>query len=162
MFEKMFRQSQGKPIVYNGETIFRYDAINVNKHFSGIIKLNAASSVWRQGIKLKVDNFLIIDETKRNEMALWADYFKNDIPFYGETNNGLLYINNIWDTGNGVIESWYNGAAMKKKVLTFNHIRYFCNDGHPNDDFSDIVFEIVLDREPVMDRSKLPSCWYIE
>jgi len=53
----------------------------------------------------------------------------------------VLGIKNVWDTGNGVIQSWYNGSAMVVEEIE-NGKRYRCNDGHPDNNFDDIVFSI--------------------
>ena len=37
------------------------------------------------------------------------------------------------------------GAAMRKETLSPNHFRYRCNDGHVNDDFTDIIFDLILE-----------------
>lgn len=34
---------------------------------------------------------------------------------------------------------------MKKEIIAKNHFRYYCNDGHPDDNFDDNVFEIIID-----------------
>ena len=39
---------------------------------------------------------------------------------------------------------WQRGAAMILEV-DGNTRRYRCNDGHPDDNFDDIIFEITID-----------------
>lgn len=34
---------------------------------------------------------------------------------------------------------------MRKETLSPNHFRYRCNDGHVNDDFTDIIFDLILE-----------------
>src|SRR5262249_40623643 len=43
--------------------------------------------------------------------------------------------------GNGVMQSWHNRAAMLIDVLPDKRL-YRCNDGHPDDNFDDVVFRI--------------------
>lgn len=147
-FDKLFLETMGNPIIYNNENLFRLDKLNVECEFSGVIKLISTSSKWRQGVELRTDRILTINNISGKIMTLWEDYFQFDVPFYGKTNNGILSVNNIWDFGNGATESWRNGAAMKKKEIDHNHIRYFCNDFEPDEDFNDIVFDIILDEIP--------------
>ena len=52
-----------------------------------------------------------------------------------------IEVKNVWDVGNGVIESWHNGAAMIVELLPDGR-RYLCNDGFADDDFDDIVFRL--------------------
>jgi len=54
---------------------------------------------------------------------------------------GYLGIKNVWDIGNGTIEAWHSGAAMIVEEIE-NGRRYHCNDGHPDENFDDIVFTI--------------------
>ena len=147
-FDKLFLETMGEPINYNYETLIRLDKLNVECEFSGIVRLISTSSKWRQGVELRTDSVLIINNTSGKIMTLWEDFLQFDIPFYGKTNNGLLSVNNIWDFGKGVTESWSNGAAMKKIEIDHNHYRYCCNDFEPDEDFDDIVFDIILDEMP--------------
>lgn len=41
-------------------------------------------------------------------------------------------------------QAWVMGGAMIKEVIAKNHFRYHCNDGQPNDDFTDIVFDVII------------------
>ena len=50
-------------------------------------------------------------------------------------------IKNIWDPGDGTIFSWIGGAAMIVEEIE-NGRRYRCNDGHPDENFDDIIFTI--------------------
>lgn len=45
--------------------------------------------------------------------------------------------------GHDMVDSRHNGAAMKKTVRE-GTIRYRCNDGQPDEDFDDLVFEVTL------------------
>jgi hypothetical protein len=57
--------------------------------------------------------------------------------------DGVCQVKNVWDTGNGVMQSWHNGAAMIIHRGT-SSTKYECNDGFPDDDFDDLVFRIEL------------------
>jgi len=48
---------------------------------------------------------------------------------------------NAWDCGNGVKQSWHNGAAMIVEEIPHGR-RYRCNDGYADDDFDDIIFRL--------------------
>ena len=80
---------------------------------------------------------------------LWEDYLRGDpIAFKGTSKNLQLCVYNAWQqfswTGNPFTNYWKNGAAMIVEV-DGNTRRYRCNDGHPDEDFDDIIFEITMD-----------------
>lgn len=54
-----------------------------------------------------------------------------------------LHVKNIWDSGNGNADSCHNGAAMIVEISGSIRL-YRCNDGHPDDDFDDLVFSLEL------------------
>jgi hypothetical protein len=58
-----------------------------------------------------------------------------------QTKKGECQVKNVWDTGDGVMDSWHNGGAMVVEEIASGR-RYKCNDGRPDDDFNDIVFRI--------------------
>ena len=64
---------------------------------------------------------------------------KNSISNNKRNKSKKLEIKNVWDFGDGVMHSWHNGAAMWKEELDDGSIRYWCNDGYPDDDLNDIV-----------------------
>ena len=57
--------------------------------------------------------------------------------------SGTCHVKNVWDTGDGTIQIWHNGAAMIVERAG-NARRYRCNDGNPNADFDDLIFRVVL------------------
>ncbi|OJW19261.1 MAG: hypothetical protein BGO58_03090 [Sphingopyxis sp. 65-8] len=52
---------------------------------------------------------------------------------------------NVWDTGDGVMQSWHAGGAMIVEEIE-NVRRYLCNDGELDDDFDDLIFTLEIDR----------------
>lgn len=142
-FENLFRDSNGKPIEYKDETIFLADEIPVNKYFSGYLKLISTSSEWKQGVHLHINGKWAINSVKsKRGLLIWQEDMIDEIRFSGISKDGIIYIWNIWDRG--YTDSLHNGAAMKKKIIG-NEIIYYCNDGHPDDDFTDLIFKLVLD-----------------
>jgi hypothetical protein len=43
--------------------------------------------------------------------------------------------------GRGTTDAWHNGAAMIVHDIS-NGKQYQCNDGHPDDNFDDLVFRV--------------------
>ncbi len=143
-FETLFRKSNGKPVIYQGDTLYIADYIDINKKCSGYVKLISTSSEYKQGVALYADENLLINNIKGKKMVLWEKHFNNGIAFSAESSKGYLIVNNIWDIGNGVTQSGHNGAAMKKEIIAPNHFRYYCNDGHPDANFDDIIFDVII------------------
>lgn len=54
-----------------------------------------------------------------------------------------MKVTNIWDHGDGVTQKWHKGGALYIEELE-KGIRFFCNDGHYDDDFSDLIFDLIL------------------
>ncbi len=101
----------------------------------GLIEIEAL------GEKVK-DRTFFMENTAPKEIyiRLWHDNSKRKQP-KSLPKKGILGIKNIWNTGNGTISSWIGGAAMIVEEIK-NGKRYRCNDGHPDENFDDIVFTI--------------------
>ena len=135
--------AKGAPIKYKDLELIRIDRIPVKKKFSGYLRIISTNSEWKQGIRIKVDGLMTINACEGNDFIIWADDVKGDIPFEGTSKKLQLMIWNAWDTGSGRVDAWLNGAAM---ILELNGStrRYKCNDSHPDENFDDIIFEVIL------------------
>lgn len=143
-FQELFTESKGQPVEYNGQIINLGDRLPVSK--SQTIKLTFVSvnSDWRQGVHLHTDGtFEANGQTIKKAILLWQDTAPRECIFTVHTKNGELLMWNVWDTGDGVTHSGHNGAAMIVEELPNGRL-YKCNDGHPDDDFDDLVFSIEL------------------
>jgi len=146
---RLFRESDGESLKYKGHTIAMWNRIPITRKKHVKIKYNIIStnSEWVQGFAIRTDGELSFDDVKQTKKNEWIAIWENKSPaediFNCESKNGLLEVKNIWDTGNGCIESWNNGAAMWYEEIPGGR-RYHCNDGHFDDDFDDIIFEIVI------------------
>jgi len=112
-------------------------------------KLISTNSEWKQGFAFQTKGLILFeneDPIKKGWAAIWEHESPHEDFFLCKSKNGLLDIKNVWDTGNGVVESWSNGAAMWLEEISKGR-RYHCNDGHQDDDFDDIIFEIVVQGE---------------
>lgn len=141
-FDKDFMNAK-EAIKYKDLELIRIDRIPVKKKFSGYLKVISTNSEWKQGIRIKVDGLMTINACEGNDFIIWADDVKGDIPFEGTSKKSQLMIWNAWDTGSGRVDAWLNGAAM---ILELNGgtRRYKCNDSHPDENFDDIIFEVIL------------------
>ena len=143
VFEEMFTKSKGEPIVYRGKTLMMLDDFPSEGYTRFRLVFESCNAEWRQGAYLCIDDgrFTVEGQDCADGVVLWQDTAPKRVEF--EVTSGLttIEVRNVWDTGNGVMESWHNGAAMMMEPLP-NGRRYRCNDGYPDDDFDDIVFRI--------------------
>ncbi len=143
-FEKLFFESKGKPVVYGDKTIQMVDRIPMQNGQEFSITIENVNADWRQGICLTIDGSFIVNEKIINKsIILWQDTAPKTVKIKINSSKGELQIKNVWDTGDGVVHSWHNGAAMIVKE-SVNSRRYFCNDGRADDDFDDLVFRLDL------------------
>jgi hypothetical protein len=144
IFEQMFRESGGKPVKYKDVTLQMMDEIALGATNSVLIRFLSVNSEWRQGIALTTEGTFFLNMQKiKNGIVLWQDTAPQEVDFSVSSKSRILYVKNVWDTGDGVIQSWHNGSAMIVDVNS-KHRRYRCNDGLPDDDFDDLVFELVI------------------
>ncbi len=147
-FSELFRESDGEPITYNGKTCAMWDQFHLPGHHSKLkYRILSTNSEWRQGIAFSTDGSLIFEDGDA-VLKGWALIWEEDRPPFEEeflcrSKNLLLDLKNVWDRGGSVVDSWINGAAIWIKEIP-NGRRYHCNDGHFDDDFDDIIFEISI------------------
>lgn len=60
-----------------------------------------------------------------------------------QTTKGECFIKNVWDPGDGTMDSCHNEAGMIVENIPSGR-RYLCNEGQPDEDFNDIIFRIEL------------------
>jgi hypothetical protein len=142
-FDKEFMNAKGAPVTYNGLELVRIDRIPVKKKFSGYLRVISTNSEWKQGIRIKIDGSMTINSCEGNDFIIWAEDINGDVFFEGTSKKLQLMIWNAWDTGSGRVDAWLNGAAMIIEE-NGNIRRYKCNDSHPDENFDDIVFEVVI------------------
>ena len=150
-FESLFRKSAGKPIQYHGETLMLMDKIPVPNKFKLSVILLSPHSQWQQAIKFKTKGKMIShhSEIESHYFLLWEKDLK-EAQAHNEryeydciSKNNELMIRNAWKDDTGVLEAWVRGAAMKREVIAPNHFRYCRNDGHIDDNFDALIFDIV-------------------
>ena len=141
-FEQLFRESGGKPIVYDGRPVCLVDEISLPTGFSLELAFESASGVYRQGVALKADGPLAVGAASSPHILLWRDTAPDSVVVHIGKGTTKVSVYNVWDHGDGVTQAWHNGAAMIVEHLDAGARRYRCNDGEPDDDFDDIVFRI--------------------
>lgn len=148
VFEDLFIRTKGKPFSYNGKEIKLSDGIELYNSVAFIeLEIISTSSEWCQGIIFSLEGSILINDLEmKNIMVIWENTAPKKIKFKVVSKNKLLKIYNVWKGTGGVTHSRHNGAAMYKEVVG-DKIIYYCNDGHPNDDFTDLIFSIKIDKE---------------
>lgn len=141
-FAKLFFGSKGKPVDYKGTIIQMMDYFPVESGQSIRVQFESVNARWRQGIALTTDGAFVLNARRLPKaIVLWSDTAPQETLLIVESKKGECEVKNVWDTGDGTIESWYNGAAMIVEETPLGR-RYKCNDGDPDEDFDDIIFRI--------------------
>lgn len=164
-FGKLFIESKGQPITYKGNALFLADKFPVSNGDKLRISIERTNSEYVQGLSVRITGSCelqgkVWEKDKQVKMIFWEDSTvlnpKNiEITVFTET--GFVWIQNIWEkissfsvatpTGepltkeSKLIDSGHNGAAMIVEEIE-NGRRYRCNDGHPDENFDDIVFTV--------------------
>ena len=146
VFGDLFVKSKGQPIKYKGRTVQMWDQFPVPKGQSRLrFRFVSTDSEWTQGVSLKTKgNFIANEEVVKKPLGLWEHTAPREGTIVCDSKDGFIEVVNVWDTGDGVVESWHNGAAMIVEEIKGGR-RYYCNDGHLDDDFTDLVFELVIE-----------------
>lgn len=142
-FEKEFRATGGQPFERHGRKYHLMYVLETTGYSRLEIAFESARPPYRQGIRLESDQPLRIAGKESQAMLLWYD----TAPRHVECDCAgcqSVRIWNVWDTGDGTVHSWHNGAAMIVKPIGKNAWRFACNDGHPDDACDDLVFVISL------------------
>lgn len=143
-FEDLFRKSKGQPVTYNGRIIHMVDRIPIHDSQEVEVTFEGVNSDWRQGVCLTTDGSIVVnDQTIKKSVVLWRDTAPQKVALKIKTKKSELQIKNVWDSGDGVMQSWHNGGAMIIEK-TLSGRRYLCNDGRPDANFSDLIFCIEL------------------
>lgn len=141
-FEPLFLQSKGAPVQYHGHQLVMMDRFPLSGCESVRVTLESTASEWRQGLRLDASGPLTAETGESNKaFVFWFDSAPRRLTLAAQPGQDEIQVRNIWDTGDGIIHSWHFGAAMIVNEIDHGR-RYHCNDGHPDDNFDDIVFTI--------------------
>jgi len=161
-FNKLFIESQGQPIIYNGIRLVRADKFGVSNGDTLIISIEKTNNVCRQGISIDITGYCEIDgkvfkQGKGIMMLFWEDTIGKPTKIKVFTKKDFVWIENIWENttsylittplGEPVtkesksVDYGHNGAAMIIEEIE-NGRRYQCNDGYPDENFDDIIFTV--------------------
>ena len=144
-FLKLFQESNFQPIVYNGKIIIISDTLPTENIKLYEVNFTAVKSEWEQGIFFhsKKAHFRINNQRESlNAFHLWhSESLKTNVFEILKGGSTELKIWNIWRINSGPMSYGTNGGAMHKEDIE-NGRTYYCNDGYPDDDFDDLVFDV--------------------
>ena len=140
---RLFRESKERPVHYRDLLLVRSDTFELPGSTVPIrFRIISTNSEWRQGIALDTKGTVAFQgRTRGDSVVLWQDTAPASDVFICASRDRLLRVKNVWDTGDGTIQSWINGAAMWTEEIPGGK-RYHCNDGHFDDNFDDIIFDL--------------------
>jgi hypothetical protein len=140
--EDLFMNSKGRPVVYDGRTIQMDDCLIVREGQILKVKFERVNSDWRQGVCLSTDGIFEVNNLKiEKSIVLWQDSAPTEVELMVHSRNGECRVKNVWDAGDGVMQSWHNGAAMIVEELPTCRL-YKCNEGRGDACFDDLIFSI--------------------
>lgn len=161
-FDELFIASKGQPITYNDRRLVLADKFPVNNGDTLIAAIEKTNSEWPQGFYIDITgscecNGKVFKQGKGIKMLFWQKTATPQIKLKVFTKKDFVWVANIWektsiytvrDSDDNIIQKesksmdyGHHGAAMIVEEIE-NGRRYRCNDGHPDDNFDDIVFTI--------------------
>jgi len=107
------------------------------------LTFESVNSTWRQGVWLKTDDHLVVNQHQCPSLELWQDTAPREVLIECHTKNGRLHLYNTWDSGRGLgmeSQSWSSGMLVDE--LPNGGKRYCCNDIGLDTSFSKLIFRI--------------------
>jgi len=145
-FDQLFIENEGHPIRYKNKILMSFDEIKIEQNDVFEVNFESADSEWIQGFMIQIKGHMLINnEITQKAAVFWVSTAPQKFSFIvvPTKKEGSLIIKNTWDPfGDGSIHSWTMGAAMIREDIP-NGARYYCNDGHYDEDFDDLIFTIV-------------------
>jgi hypothetical protein len=123
----------GKERIFNNEFVTRgVEGVTLWEIFPVVnnelicVVFEEANSLWRQGIWLKTDRGLEINNELCPSAVLWFDTAPRQVLCRCLTYDGCLSVYNVWDEGEGRrSQGWSSGMLVEELP---NGRRYRCND----------------------------------
>lgn len=142
-FQDLFITSKGQPITYKGKVLQMIDRVNLSSGRVGIkVSFLQTNSKWKQGIVLQTKGkFEVNGKIVKSNIVLWEHTAPPEIGLFVMSDEAVLIVYNSWQTEDGTIHYWHNGAAMRIDEKEQTRI-YNCNDGNADEDFDDLIFQI--------------------
>lgn len=149
-FQELFDETDEPTIKYKGMTLHWADKFPVASGDTLVISIEKTNSEYRQGLTIDITGTCEMDgelfkKGKGVKMLFWEDTAPKQFEMTVFTKQAFVAVQNVWEgTGNmgrKYVDSGHHGAAMIVEEIE-NGRRYRCNDGHPDENFDDIVFTV--------------------
>ena len=151
-FGELFIASGGQPLSYGDRTLVMLDRFPAKLGERLLVTIESTKSPWPQGIGMSTDVEVFGSRQKR--AVVW-EYFsvrpedrervRSNLPFsFAVTcrnKSGFISFYNMTEF-NGRQEWWHGGRCMVSSEIEGGR-RYLCNDHELDDDFNDLVFNVV-------------------
>lgn len=144
-FEALFQKSNGQPVRVDGTEYCLIKRIQLDRPSLLRIEFVSTRPPFKQGIHIEADNKLAINQISEESFLLWEDTAPQTVECL--VPGGEVRMWNVWDTGDGITQSWHNGAAMIVEEKSPTIMLFRCNDGQPNSDCDDLVFRCEINAE---------------
>jgi hypothetical protein len=146
-FAQLLWDSNGQPVRWKGKTLMMYHRISLPGYECRLkYRILSATTKWKEGFAIKAGGSLEFDDGQKygkDWVVIWWEGEPIEQEFVCRSKKKILDVKNVWDTGSGCIDSWYNNSALWVEEIEGGY-RYHCNDGRYDEDFDDIVFEILI------------------
>ena len=148
-FEAEFLETNG-PIKFKDKILVLVDKFPVKNNEKLRIKIEKTNSEWKQGVSIGIEgkceiNGEVFQKGTLVYIVLWEDTVPKQLDLTVLTKKSYIWVKNIWENtdfrGVKFINSGVHGSAMIVEEMPAGR-HYYCNDGHPDENFDDIVFTI--------------------
>ena len=122
--------------------VVMWDVMRIDPNQVIKVMFEGGTSPWRQGVWLKTDRGLLVNDQFAPSMEVWVDSAPPEVVAHCMTEDGNLSVCNIWDSGRGRgRESQAHSSGMLVEDLPDGR-RYRCNDIGFDTNFDKLVFRI--------------------
>ncbi len=122
------------------DNVIKLEVIQVTNGAQLKVVFESQSSSWRQGIWLKTDKGIVVNNILCPSCEIWADTAPEEVFVECKTDNGYLNLYNIWDRGNGRESQAWSSGMLEEEIELGR--RYKCNDIGFKTEFDRLVFQI--------------------
>ena len=141
---------------FSGKKYYRWYYLNFDRDYCFCFRIISTKSNNKQGITLHFADFkgnilcngrpMAIPKNKFGNYLFKADDIVNDeVSVSVQPREGRLFLGNASERGElGIFTSGAFGCAFWIETIKNNHYRFHCNDHEYDDDFDDLVFDLII------------------
>jgi hypothetical protein len=131
----------------NGNPAVKIEALAVPEGSILRIEFEEVNSSWRQGVFLATDGALTLAGAAADRLVIWADNAPPELEMDVSSNEGVVIMYNVWDSGRGrgPFESQSATSGMFVEQLDSGALRYSCTDIGILPDFKKLIFRVFVE-----------------